>query len=44
MLINEYAIGKIMFALKITKMWGSGNKVTYELEGHRFLPRAGVFF
>ena len=25
-------------------MWGSGNKVTYELEGHRFLPRAGVFF
>ena len=25
-------------------MWGSGNKVTYELEGHRFLPMAGVFF
>ena len=25
-------------------MWGSGNKVAYELEGHRFLPRAGVFF
>ena len=25
-------------------MWGSGNKVTCELEGHRFLPRAGVFF
>ena len=20
-------------------MWGSGNKVTYELEGRRFLPR-----